>query len=71
MTVGGFSIPEGLYTLELGPDRFTGGVFGPEAGLLTTLFVLPLIVWVFRTGWLWESKRMAELRPIVDARELP
>ncbi|UCF18953.1 MAG: CPBP family intramembrane metalloprotease [Gemmatimonadota bacterium] len=65
-----FDVP-GYDTLELGPDAMTGGAFGPEAGLLTTALSLPLIVWVLRTPWLRESARMAELKPLVDARELP
>jgi membrane protease YdiL (CAAX protease family) len=62
-----FDMP-GYDTVELGPDLFTGGGFGPEGGLLATLFVLPLIVWVSRTRWLSESPRMAELEPLVDSR---
>jgi len=62
-----YDVP-GYDTLELGPDHFTGGVFGPEAGLVITLVVVPLIVWVYRTPWLKESPRMAGLRPLVDHR---
>jgi len=62
-----YDVP-GYDTLELGPDHFTGGVFGPEAGLVITLVVLPLIVWVYRTPWLKQSPRMAELKPLVDDR---
>jgi CAAX protease family protein len=66
-----FDVP-GYDTLEFGPDRFTGGIFGPEGGVVVTLLVLPLMVWVFRTPWLVESKRMAELRPLVDvSRNVP
>ncbi len=60
----------GYDTLERGPDLFTGGAFGPEGGLTATLLSLPFIVWVFRTGWLQESPRMAALRPLIDARGL-
>ncbi len=62
-----FDVP-GYDTMELGPDHFTGGVFGPEAGLVVTLLALPLIVWIFRTPWLNESQRMADLKPLVDRR---
>jgi membrane protease YdiL (CAAX protease family) len=65
-----FDVP-GYDTMELGPDTLTGGVFGPEAGLVVTLLALPLIVWIYRTSWLRESQRMAELRPLVDSRDLP
>ncbi len=62
-----FDVP-GYDTLARGPDLFTGGDFGPEGGLLTTILVLPLVVWVFRTSWLSQSPRMVELKPLVDAR---
>ncbi|UCC74537.1 MAG: CPBP family intramembrane metalloprotease [Gemmatimonadota bacterium] len=65
-----FDVP-GYDTVRLGPDLLTGGAFGPEASLLTTLFLLPLIVWVFRTPWLSESRQMAELGPLVDSRLAP
>jgi membrane protease YdiL (CAAX protease family) len=65
-----FDVP-GYDTVELGPDRLTGGSFGPEGGLVTTLLLLPLIVWVYRTSRLQESPRMAALRPLVDSRTLP
>lgn len=58
----------GYDTVVRGPDLLTGGAFGPEGGLVTTLLVLPLIVWVARTGWFSQSRRMVELRPLVDAR---
>ncbi|UCC48181.1 MAG: CPBP family intramembrane metalloprotease [Gemmatimonadota bacterium] len=61
----------GYDTLLSGPELVTGGAFGPEGGLLTTVLSLPLIVWVFRTRWLAESPRMAALKPLVDARDLP
>jgi membrane protease YdiL (CAAX protease family) len=65
-----FDVP-GYDTVELGPDRLTGGAFGPEGGLMATLFLVPLIVWVYRTSRLKESARMAELRPLVDSRMSP
>jgi membrane protease YdiL (CAAX protease family) len=58
----------GYDTVELGPDLYTGGAFGPEGGLVTTVLVLPLIVWLSRTEWLAQSQRMVELQPLVDAR---
>jgi membrane protease YdiL (CAAX protease family) len=62
-----FEVP-GYDTLMLGPEAMTGGAFGPEAGLLTTLLSVPLIIWLFRTPWLSESQRMVELRPLIDSR---
>ncbi len=63
-----FDVP-GYDVRERGPDLLTGGAFGPEGGLLTTLLSLGFIVWVMRTGWLRESTRMASLRPLVDTRD--
>jgi len=62
-----FDVP-GYDIRAVGPDGITGGAFGPEAGLMTTLLSLPVILWAVRTRWLRESPQMAELRPLVDAR---
>jgi hypothetical protein len=69
LPVSGISFDVPVYdVLQRGPDLVTGGAFGPEASLLITLYVLPTIVWVFRTRWLSESPRIAKLEPLVDAR---
>ncbi len=60
-----FDVP-GYDTVVLGPDLLTGGAFGPEGGLVTTLLALPLIVWIYRTSWLAEPSAIARLRPLVD-----
>lgn len=58
-----------LYDLEeVGADWWTGGEFGPEAGLAATLMLLLAIGWTVRTDVLRESPEMRELRPIVDRR---
>ncbi len=62
-----FDVP-GYDTVELGPDWFTGGVFGPEAGVVLTGVALILIVWIYQTPRLRESTQMAERRPLVDSR---
>jgi membrane protease YdiL (CAAX protease family) len=62
-----FQVP-GYDSVMLGPEPVTGGAFGPEGSLLTTLLSLPLLVWLFRTRRLKESQRMRELRPLIDSR---
>ncbi len=63
--IADFDVP-GYDSVQNGPDLLTGGAFGPEGGLLATLLVLPLIVWVFRTDWLKTSPRLAALRPLME-----
>ena len=67
--VSGFVLDVPLYTArETGPDWITGGPFGPEAGLVASLFIVLGTVWMWRTPRLGESPRMRELRPLVDDR---
>lgn len=54
--------------VETGPDWWTGGAFGPEAGLAGTAVITAGSVWLWRTGRLRESARMRALRPLVDSR---
>lgn len=60
-----FDVP-GYDSVQNGPELLTGGAFGPEGGLLATLLVVPLIVWIYRTGWLRPSPRLAALRPLME-----
>ena len=53
---------------ETGADWWTGGAFGPEAGLAATLAIVAGTVWMLRTPRLSESPRMRALRPLVDTR---
>ncbi|HEX8695247.1 MAG TPA: CPBP family intramembrane glutamic endopeptidase [Longimicrobium sp.] len=53
---------------ETGADWWTGGEFGPEAGLAATLAVVLLTAWMLRTRRLGESPRMRAARPLVDDR---
>lgn len=53
---------------ETGADWWTGGEFGPEAGLAATITLALGTVWLMRTRWIGESARMREMRPLVDAR---
>lgn len=58
-----------LYSaVETGADWWTGGEFGPEAGLAATVSVLLGTMWLLRTRRLRESERMRALRPLVDDR---
>lgn len=53
--------------VETGADWWTGGAFGPEAGLAATGVLLAGIVWLHRTRWVAEAPEMRALRPLVDA----
>lgn len=53
---------------ELGADWWTGGPFGPEAGLAATAVLLAGTLWLTRTRAFPVSPRMRELRPLVDDR---
>lgn len=58
-----------LYTgVETGADWWTGGVFGPEAGLAATVMIVAATVWLMRTPLIGESAKMRSLRPLVDDR---
>jgi membrane protease YdiL (CAAX protease family) len=61
------SIDTPLYdVVEHGSAWWTGGGFGPEAGVAGTLALLLGIAWMLRTRRLRESPRMAATRPLVD-----
>ncbi len=67
--VSGMQLDTPLYSArELGADWWTGGPFGPEAGLAATLVIVAGTAWMLRTPRLTESARMRELRPLVDTR---
>lgn len=67
--VSGLSFDTPLYDVaEVGADWWTGGAFGPEAGLAGTIVLLAGIAWLLRTGRLRESTEMRALRPLVDER---
>jgi uncharacterized protein len=53
---------------ETGADWWTGGAFGPEAGLAATLVLVTATAWMLRTPRLRERESMRELRPLVDDR---
>jgi membrane protease YdiL (CAAX protease family) len=65
--VEGFDTP--LYTaVETGADWWTGGAFGPEAGLAGTLALIGGTLWLLRTPHVAQAPEMRELGPIVDRR---
>jgi uncharacterized protein len=49
-----------------GPEWWTGGDFGPEAGVAATLVLLGGTVLVWRTGWLRPSPALTRTGTIVD-----
>jgi uncharacterized protein len=66
----GFNTP--LYSgVEAGPEWWTGGAFGPEAGLAATLVLLVGVVWLLRTRTLAVPPEMQQMGPIVDRRLPP
>ena len=54
--------------VETGADWWTGGGFGPEAGLAGTLVLLAGTAWLVRTRALREPPEVRALRPLVDGR---
>ena len=70
--VSGLQLDTPLYDArEVGADWWTGGPFGPEAGLAATLVVLAATIWAWRAPLLRESERMRAMRPLVDDRLHP
>jgi len=67
--VSGLQLDTPLYSVrQMGGAWWTGGAFGPEAGIPATVLVLAATGWMLRTPLLSESPRMRELRPLVDTR---
>lgn len=67
--VSGAQFDTPLYSArELGADWWTGGPFGPEAGLAATLAIVAGTAWMMRTPLLSASPGIRALRPLVDSR---
>jgi membrane protease YdiL (CAAX protease family) len=67
--VSGAEFDTPLYSArEQGADWWTGGPFGPEAGVAATVAIVAGTAWMMRTPLLSASPRIRELRPLVDTR---
>lgn len=72
LPVSGIEIDTPLYTgVETGPDWWTGGSFGPEAGLAATLVIAAGTAWLLRTPRLRESPDVRRLGPLVEETPSP
>ncbi len=69
LPVSGFVSDTPIYTAVVtGPALWTGGAFGPEAGLAGTVAIAGGTAWLYRTLRLAPSAAMAARRPLVDGR---
>jgi membrane protease YdiL (CAAX protease family) len=56
-----------LEPLTRGPDWLSGGAFGPEGSVLSTLILLSATGVLWRTSWLRPGERAREVRPLMQA----
>jgi uncharacterized protein len=70
--VSGLSFETPLYTgVPTGADVWTGGAFGPEAGLVGTIVLVLGTVWLLRSERFRPAPETQRLDPIVDRRVGP
>jgi uncharacterized protein len=70
--VSGLNFDTPLYTGEpVGSDWWTGGAFGPEAGIVGTVVLLVGMIALSKASWISPAAAVTALRPIVDERLPP
>ncbi|HEX7242900.1 MAG TPA: CPBP family intramembrane glutamic endopeptidase [Longimicrobiaceae bacterium] len=71
LPVSGMELDTPLYTgVETGPDWWTGGTFGPEAGLAATAAIVAGTAWLLRTRRLAPSPEVRALGPLLDESDI-
>ncbi len=69
LPVSGLTFETPLYTgTTTGPQWWTGGAFGPEAGLVATLVLLAGTVWLLRSRHVLPDPEIRRLDPLVEGR---
>ena len=66
LPVSGLDVVDAPYVAAraVGPEWLSGGGFGPEGSLLSTVALAAGAVWAWRTGWLKPSRAVREAVPL-------